>query len=120
MALINSFIFTRTLVDGAQIVKNFGNNFVFAASRPYVDKKGILPNGFTATLQVTQDSTDYGLDKLGNPRENNVLQTFDVTVLDGSDGKHFKKGDHVKLKGFRQDVSYAVGFDLLLTEALSL
>ena len=40
-----------------------------------------LYDGYTLTLQIMQDNFDYGTDKNGNPRENNVLQDFDATVL---------------------------------------
>ena len=40
-----------------------------------------LYDGYTLTLQIMQDNFDYDTNKNGNPRENNVLQNFDATVL---------------------------------------
>ena len=71
-----------------------------------------LYNGYTLTLQIMQDNFDYGTDKNGNPRENNVLQNFDATVLT----RHtpIKKGDKIRLLDFDEEHSYVIGFNLLL------
>ena len=52
------------------------------------------------------------MDKQGNPRESNELQTFDATILTRKYG--IKKGDYISLLEFDQEHSYAIGFDLLL------
>lgn len=89
-----------------------GNKYKVVSTRPYTDKKGVLPDGYLLTLKVLTDTIDYGFDKDGNPRENNVDQNFDVTVL----SKHtlLQKGDYIALKDFDADHSYAIGFDLIL------
>lgn len=112
--LKNTFIFTKTIINGEELKKNFGNEFLFVSRRPYSDKKGVLPNGFQATLQVLKDSNDYGVDKNGNVRDNNLLETFEVTILDGTDGTQFSKGQKVKLGKFNSDASFAIGFDLIM------
>ena len=78
---------------------------VVVSARPYVDKKGKLPNGVSLTLQVVNDDFDYGVDKEGKPRENNLFQNFDATVL--NDKIDVKKGDMVRLLGFDAENSYA-------------
>lgn len=113
--LAHTNFFTEKRVLGEELKKSFGNDFIFVTSRPYIDKKGILPNGFTATLQVVHDSNDYGVDsRTGKPRDNNVFQTFDVTILDGTDGTQFQKGQHVRLGKFRGDISFEINFELIL------
>ena len=57
---------------------------------------------------------DYGVDKNGRKRDNNVLNTFEVTVLNGQSEVPFKKGEKVSLVGFIPEKSYVIGFDLLL------
>ena len=57
---------------------------------------------------------DYGIDKNGNKRENNLLNTFDVTILNGLSEVPFKKGDKVSLVGFIAEKSYVIGFDTIL------
>lgn len=112
MALINTFFFTRNIIDAEKFLKATRNNYKVVSARPYNDKKGKLPDGVTLTLMVVADDFDYGKDKQGQPRENNLYQNFDVTVLNR---KHtFKKGDMVRLVDFDAEHSYAIGFDLLM------
>jgi len=112
MALINSWFFTKTLIDWLAIEKATGNQFRVVSVRPYVDKKGVLPEGYTLTLMVLKDDFDYGVDKAGKPRESNLFQNFDATVLTRK--QEVKKGDQVRLIGFDAEHSFAINFDLLL------
>lgn len=112
MSLINTFVFTRTIVDGNKILEATSNQYRVVAFREYRDKKGILPDGYTVTLTVLKDTYDYGVDKDGKPRDNNLYQTFDVTVLNRN--ITLNKQDIVSLIGFDEEHSYAIGFDLLL------
>ena len=66
------------------------------------------------TLLITHDDMNYGVDKNGRKRENNILNTFDVTILNGKTELPFKKGDKVSLAGFIPEKSYVIGFDLIL------
>jgi len=112
MSLTNSYFFTKTIINWETIAKATHNQFRAVSVRNYVDKKGVLPEGFTLTLMVLKDDFDYGLDKNGISRENNLYCTFDVTVLNR---KHpVKKGDVLRLLGFDEEHSFAIGFDLLL------
>lgn len=112
MALVNTFYFVQQLINWDEIAKATHNQFKVVSVRPYTDKKGILPEGYNMTLMVLQDDFDYGVDKNGAKRENNVFQNFDVTVLNRK--TPVKKGDMVSLKDFDQEHSYVLGFDLLL------
>lgn len=95
--------------------QNFGNVFGYVTERPYRDKKGILPDGVTVTLNIQKDDGDYGIDKnTGKPRSTNLGQNFDVTILNGKTSTDFKFGDKVSLVDFDQEHSYVMGFDLLL------
>jgi hypothetical protein len=80
--------------------------------RPFVDKKGLLSDGYLLTLMVLQDDYDYGMDKKNQPRENNQYQNFEVTVL--SRTYNVKKGDDIRLLDFDEEHSFVVGFDLIL------
>ena len=112
MALINSWFFTRTIIEWDKIADATHNQYRVASVRPYVDKKGILPEGYTLTVTVMKDDFNYGVDKNGIPRENNVFQNFDVTVL--SRAQDVKKGDIISLEGFDKEHSFALGLDLLV------
>ena len=111
--LTNTFKFTKTIVKGQELIDAMHNQFRVVASRDYTDKKGILPDGRCLTLQVLYDDTDYGVDKkTGKLRDNNVYQTFDVTVLNRNE--NFEKGDIVALYDFDEENSFAFDFTLIL------
>ena len=112
MSIVNSWHFTRTVIDWEKFAQATHNQYRVVSSRPYKDKKGVLPDGVSLTLQVIKDDFDYGVDKEGNSRENNLFQNFDVTVL--NDKIDAKKGDMVQLLNFDAEHSYVINFDLLL------
>lgn len=112
MSIINAWNFTRTVIDWEKFSKATYNQYRVVSARPYSDKKGILSNGVTLTLQVIKDDFDYGVDKEGKPRENNLFQNFDVTVL--NDKVDAKKGDMIQLLDFDAEHSFVIDFDLLL------
>jgi hypothetical protein len=112
MAILNSYQFVHTVIDWEKFAQATKNQYRVVTSRPYSDKKGILPNGYTVTLMVMKDDFDYGVDKNGNARESNLYNTFDVTVL--SRHTPLKKGDVISLVDFVQEHSYALNFDLIL------
>ena len=112
MPLSNIHALTRTVILMDKFLTGTGNCYKVVSARPYTDKKGVLSDGYMLTLKVLDDTIDYGFDKDGNTRENNVDQNFDVTVL----AKHtpLQKGDYVALKDFDEEHSFAIGFDLIL------
>ncbi len=112
MSLINTWVFTRTLIEWEKIEQATGNQYRVVSVRPYTDKKGKLQDGISLTLMVLKDDFDYGVDKQGNKRESNLFQNFDVTILNRNHS--VKKGDIVSLVDFDSENSFAIGFDLLL------
>ena len=113
--MINTFVYVQTLIDWAKMEQNFGNVFSYVTERPFHDKKGILPDGVTVTLNIIKDDGDYGIDKkTGKPRSTNLGQNFDVTILNGKTSTDFEFEDKVSLVDFDQEHSYVMGFDLLL------
>lgn len=111
MALVNNWLFTKTLVDWPTMEKSFRNRFKVIDKRKFIDKKGVLPEGTNVQLMVLFDDFDYGVDKDGNPRSNNVYQSFNATILKPVD---VSKGDVVELHGFLPDYSFAINFDMVL------
>ena len=112
MSLINTWNFTKTIIDWETIEKATHNQYRVVSVRPYVDKKGLLPEGYTLCLMILKDDYSYGEDKNGQPRESNLYCTFDVTVLNRKTA--LRKGDLVRLLDFDEEHSFAIGFDLLL------
>ena len=90
------------------------NLYQFVSQKPFRSKKNPEEKGVTATLLIIHDDKDYGVDKQGKKRDNNVLQTFDVTILNGETTLPLKKGEKVSLGNFLPEKSYVIGFDLIL------
>ena len=112
MPINHSYLFTHTVIDIDKLLSGTHNEYRVVSTRRYSDKKGILPEGISVTLQIIKDDIDYGYTKTGEPRENNLYQNFDVTILDAS--LSLAKGDIIQLIDFVPEHSFAVGFDLLL------
>lgn len=110
----NLWKFIQTQFDAKKFLEVTRNEYQFVSAKPYQSKKNPDDKGTTLTLLITHDSMDYGVDKNGRKRDNNVLNTFDVTILNGHLEVPFKKGDKVSLVGFMPEKSYVIGFDLLL------
>lgn len=115
MAIQNSWVYTQTQFDAEKFLKATRNKFIFVSAKPYQSKKNPEDKGTALTLSIMHDDMDYGIDKnTGRKRDNNVLNTFDVTILNGKQEVPFKKGDKVSLTGFIPEKSYVIGFDVLL------
>lgn len=114
MAIQNSWVYTQTIFNAEDFLKATGNVYQFVSQKPFQSKKHPEDKGITATLLITHDDKDYGTDKNGRKRENNVLNTFEVTVLNGKTEIPLQKGEKVSLVGFLPEKSYVIGFDVLL------
>lgn len=112
MAITNSWFFTKTVINWDKFAQATHNMYKVVSVRPYVDKKGVLPEGFTITLMIIKDEFDYGINKNGQTRENNLYQNFDATVL--CIKNPVKKGDTVRLLDFDEEHSFSIGFDMIL------
>lgn len=112
--LQNSWAYTQTQFMVEKYLKATRNEYQLVSQKAYQSKKNPDDKGVSLTLLITHDDMDYGVDKNGRKRDNNVLNTFDVTILNGQSEVPFKKGDKVSLVGFIPEKSYVIGFDLLL------
>lgn len=115
MPIANAWVFTETKFKADEFLNNTGNIYRLVSQRPYASKKEPDEKGVTLTLLITKDETDYGVDKkTGVKRDNNTLNTFDVTVLNNKEYIDVKKGEHVRLIDFIPEKSFIIGFDLIL------
>src|SRR5699024_4330738 len=115
MPIANAWVFTETNFKADEFLENTNNSYRLVSQRPYVSKKDPEEKGITLTLLITHDITDYGKDKkTGHTRDNNTLNTFDVTVLNGKQSIDVQKGEYVKLIGFIKEKYFVIGFDLIL------
>lgn len=115
MPLQNTWLLTHTVFDDQKFKANTNNQFVLVSQRPYASKKNPQDIGVSVTLQVVKDIGDYGIDKkTGLKRDNNVLNTFDVTVLNGAQRLDAQKGDIIRLGQMIVEKTFIIGFDLIL------
>lgn len=110
----NSWVYTQNQFLEKKFLKATRNEYQLVSQKSYLSKKNPEDKGVTLTLLITHDDMDYGVDKNGRKRDNNVLNTFEVTILNGQTEVPFKKGDKVSLVDFIPEKSYVIGFDLLL------
>ena len=92
MAILNPWAFTRTEFEADKFLKATGNVYQLVSQRPYSSKKNPDEQGGSATLLITHDDYDYGVDKNGNKRDNNVLNTYAVNMWCGSTSLPTRKG----------------------------
>lgn len=115
MPIANSWVFQETKFKADEFLENTGNIYRLVSQRPYVSKKDPNEKGVTLNLQITKDDTDYGVDKkTGFKRDNNVLNTFEVTVLNGQERLEIHKGEYLRLIDYIPEKSFIIGFDLIL------
>jgi len=114
MSIQNAWVYTHTTFDGEGFKEATKNLYKFVSQKPYQSKKDPKESGVTVTLLIAYDSKDYGVDKNGRKRENNILNTFDATILNGEKELPFEKGEKVSLGKFLPEKSYVIGFDVLL------
>lgn len=114
MSIQNTWFYTQTTFDGEGFKKATRNTYKFVSQKPYQSKKNSAEKGVVATLLILHDDNNYGVDKNGRQRDNNTLNTFDATILNGETTLPFKKGDTVVLGKFLSEKSYVIGFDVLL------
>lgn len=115
MPIANAWVFTETKFKAEEFLNNTGNIFRLVSQRAYVSKKDPEEKGVTLNLQITKDDTDYGVDKkTGFQRDNNILNTFEVTILNNKEHLDIQKGEYLRLVDYMPEKSFIIGFDLIL------
>jgi len=115
MPIANAWVFTETTFKAEEFLKNTHNLFRLVSQRPYISKKDPSESGITFTLLITQDDTEYGINKTsGLERDNNILNTFDVTVLNNKTSIDVQKGEYLRLVNYIPEKSFIIDFDLIL------
>lgn len=115
MSLINSWVFQETKFKADEFLTNTGNTYRLVSQRPYVSKKNPEDKGVALRLQIIKDTTDYGNDKTtGLKRDNNVFNSFDVTVLNNKDRLDIQKGEYLRLIDYIEEKSFVIGFEMIL------
>lgn len=107
--------YVKQVIDANQMLTDFGNTFMVVSSKASKGKpESGLPAGTTFTLQVMKDDSIPLYDKDGNLKDNNLFESFDVTIPGLPYPNDFKKGDKVRLGNFMPEVSYYIEYKLIL------
>ena len=112
VALKNIYMYSYTVFDAQKFLQATRNQYKVVSVRKYVDKKGVLPDGYAVELKVLYDDMDYGVDKNGEVREDNSEHNFEVYIHSRNPEIH--KGDFIRLLEFDNDHSRVYGFDAIL------
>ncbi len=114
--MFNSMSYVRTSFDANAFLEDTENEFRLVSQRPFTDSNGkIGKQGVVATLMIIHDHADHGIDRAtGRKRDNNVFQTFDVTILTGETVLPVEKGEVISLQGYRPDCSYVIDYSVIL------
>ena len=112
----NNHRYIKTIVNGKEFLNDTGNKYRFVGQREYKGKPDKnIPAGATVTLQIIEDHSEPVIDKAtGRVKDNNVLETFDATIVGATYPLSFNKGDYVVLEDFKEEISYYINFNLIL------
>ena len=107
--------YVRQVIDAKHMLADFGNTFMVVSSKPFKGKpeKG-LAAGSSFTLQVMKDESAPKYGKDGQLQDNNLFESFDVTIPGLAYPSDIRKGDKVRLGNFMPEVSYFIDFKLIL------
>lgn len=116
MAIQEGYRYTKTIVEWDKFAKDTCNQYRFVSQKRYKGKpESGLAAGATVTLQIVQDNSAPVIDKeTGRPKENNVLETFNATIIGVNYPLPLSKGDFVALDGFLVEKSFYIDFDFIL------
>lgn len=107
--------YVKQVIDAKQMLADFSNTFMVVSSKPFKGKpESGLAAGSSFTLQVMKDDSAPTYNKQGELIENNLFETFDVTIPGLPYPSGIVKGDKVRLGNFMPEVSYYIDFKLIL------
>ena len=113
----NTYKYIKTQVE--KFLNDTKNNYLFISQRPYkgkTDEKGniILKPGANLTLQIMEDISEPLINcETGEVLDNNLFETFEVTIVDCPYPLPIKKGERVRLDEFIPEHSYYINFNAL-------
>lgn len=120
MPIQNAYRYSVTKINIDQFFRDTLNEYLVVSQRPYrgktdLDGKIIIEPGANITLQIIRDISEPIIDKkTGEIKENNELETFEVTIEGCQYPLPLKKGDKVSLGDFDEENSYYINFNLIL------
>ena len=116
----NGYRYIRQLIDIDMFLNDTGNQYLMVSQRPdkgKMNEEGVIirPAGVKMKLQILKDMSKPLVDKeTGEIKEDNVYETFDVTIVGATYPLPIKKGSIVALKDFLPEYSYYIEYNFIL------
>lgn len=85
--LNNGYRYVKTLIDIDKLLKDTKNKYRLISQRGFKGKRNengeiVIPEGTTLGLQILEDHSEPVIDKnTGEPKPDNVFETFEVTIV---------------------------------------
>lgn len=123
--LNNGYRYVKTLIDIDQLLKDTKNKYRLISQRGFKEKRNengeiVIPEGTTLGLQILEDHSEPVIDKnTGEPKPDNVFETFEVTIVGVQYPLPIKKESLVRLYDFMPEYSYYINFNFILRGLMS-
>ena len=123
--LNNGYRYVKTLIDIDQLLKDTKNKYRLISQRGFKGKRNengeiVIPEGTTLGLQILEDHSEPVIDKnTGEPKPDNVFETFEVTIVGVQYPLLIKKESLVRLYDFMLEYSYYINFNFILRGLMS-
>jgi len=118
--LNNGYRYVRNIIEIEKLLKDTGNKYRLISQRNFKGKtneKGeiVIPEGTTLGLQILEDQSEPVIDKnTGEPKPDNVFETFEVTIVGVQYPLPIKKGSLVRLYDFMPEFSFYINYNFVL------
>lgn len=118
--LNNGYRYVRNIIDIDKLLKDTGNKYLLISQRGFKGKRNengeiVIPEGTTLGLQILEDHSEPVIDKnTGEPKPDNVFETFEVTIVGVQYPLPIKKGSLVHLYDFMPEFSFYINYNFVL------
>lgn len=103
--MANFYPYSKTVFNWLKFEKATRGIYQVISSYPFKGKPGELSPGFNCRVMILQDDHDYGIDKNGNQRDNNLYEQFNITIANDKVEKPVK-GQRIRPLDFISESSY--------------
>lgn len=118
--LNNGYRYVKMCIEIEKFLKDTGNKYRLISQRYFKGKikengEIVIPEGVTLGLQILEDNSEPVIDKnTGEQKPDNVLETFEVTIVGAQYPLPIKKGSMVRLYDFMPEVSFYINYNFIL------
>lgn len=118
--LNNGYRYVKMCIEIEKFLKDTGNKYRLISQRYFKGKikengEIVIPEGVTLGLQILEDNSEPVIDKnTGEQKPDNVLETFEVTIVGAQYPLPIKKWSMVRLYDFMPEVSFYINYNFIL------